>query len=95
MIVSQAYASVLKYAPDRRIEFACNFRLRFPNRLQNGDNVEGRNLMHGRKSRRRRREALREEGRRGDDILRRRRGLRKDGLVTLGGALRKDLARRG
>jgi putative DNA primase/helicase len=47
MIVSQAYASVLKYAPDRRIEFACDFRLRFPNRLQNGDNVKGRNLMHG------------------------------------------------
>ena len=46
MVVSQAYAGVLKHAADRRIEFACDLGLRVPNRLQNSSNVEGRNLMH-------------------------------------------------
>ena len=36
MVVSQAYAGILKYSPDRRIEFARDLGLRVPNRLQDG-----------------------------------------------------------
>ncbi len=46
MVVSQAYAGVLEHAPDRRIEFARDLGLRGPNRLQDGGDVEGRDLMH-------------------------------------------------
>ena len=45
MIVSQAYAGVLEYAPDRRVKFARDLGLCFP-WFQNCGNVQGRDLMH-------------------------------------------------